>query len=151
VEEIGKSLPVVFKRHVRRAGPQLARILAPLWARAAGRAIAEHSRPVAFAAGELTLETTCETWAAQLRQMQAPIAEKVNAFLGEPVVKELKVRVAPDLAAWDAARQLKLHAPGSREPVVPEIDFDGGTDTETTRVLGRSFTKYFSRRKKRLN
>ena len=149
MEEIGKSLPVIFKRHVRRAGPQLAQVLAPLWARATGRAIADHSRPVAFASGALTLETTCETWAGQLRLMQPQIAEKVNAFLGAPVVKELKVRVAADLEAWDAARQLKLHAAGSREPVVAEIDFSSASETEMARVLGRSFTKYFGRRGKR--
>ncbi|HET7841391.1 MAG TPA: DciA family protein, partial [Terriglobia bacterium] len=65
MEEIGKSLPVIFKRHIRKSGPAVAEILAPLWARVAGRAIAEHSRPVGFEAGQLLLETTCETWAGQ--------------------------------------------------------------------------------------
>ncbi len=108
VEEIGKSLPVLFKHHVRRAEPQLAEVLEPLWARVAGRAIAEHSRPVAFGSGALTLEASCETWAAQLRQMHAQIAEAVNGFLGAPVVKALEVRVARDLGAWNQANAKRL-------------------------------------------
>ena len=55
MEEIGKTLPAVFKRHVRGSNPQLVEILAPLWSRVAGKGIAEHSRPVAFWSGTLTL------------------------------------------------------------------------------------------------
>jgi predicted nucleic acid-binding Zn ribbon protein len=99
VEEIGNSLPAVFKRQLRKPGTQLAEILAPLWARAAGRAIAEHSRPAAFADGTLTLEADSHTWAAQLRLMREQIRKKVNAFLGVPVVKELEVSVSRRAAA----------------------------------------------------
>ena len=99
MEEIGKSLPAVFKRQLRKPGNQLAEILAPLWARAAGRAIAEHSRPASFADGTLTLEADSYTWAAQLRLMREQILEKVNAFLGAPVVKELEVAVSRMAAA----------------------------------------------------
>ena len=99
MEEIGNSLPAVFKRQLRKPGPQLAEILAPLWSRAAGRAIAEHSRPEAFAGGTLTLEADSHTWASQLKLMREQIREKVNAFLGAPVIKELEVVVSPRAAA----------------------------------------------------
>jgi hypothetical protein len=149
MEEIGKSLPAIFSRQLRRGGPQLAEILAPLWARATGRAIAEHSRPVAFTAGTLTLETHCRTWAAQLLQMQAQIAEKVNAFLGAPVVKELRVRVAANARAWDAAAQPKLRVPESAEPLTAECDPGSGAEAETSRILARSYAKYFARNGRR--
>ena len=99
MEEIGNSLPAVFKRQLRKPGLQLAQILAPLWARAAGRAIAEHSRPAAFADGTLTLKADSQTWAVQLGLMQAQIVSKINEFLGVAVVKELQVSVATDLTA----------------------------------------------------
>ena len=99
MEEIGNSLPAVFKRHLRKPSPKLAEILAPLWARAAGRAIAEHSRPSGFADGTLTLEADSYTWAAQLKMMREQILEKVNAFLGGNFVKELNVAVSPSAAA----------------------------------------------------
>ncbi len=148
MEEIGKSLPVIFKRHLRRNEPQLADILAPLWARVAGRAIAEHSRPVGFESGELVLETSCETWAGQLRQMSAQVVEAVNRYLGTPAVRELRVRVRANAPAWDARKQLKLHAPDSREPLIAGFD-TAGDHTETKRIVERSYAKYFSRGAKR--
>jgi hypothetical protein len=149
VEEIGKSLPIIFKRHIRRSDPALAEILAPLWARVAGRAIAEHSRPVAFEAGQLILETSCETWAGQLRQMSAQLIEAVNLTMGAPAVKELSVRVRAGGPVWDAKRQLKLHAPDSREPLIAGFETRDGAESETSRVVARSYAKYFSRGAKR--
>ena len=149
MEEIGKSLPVIFKRHIQRSGPGVADILAPLWARVAGRAIAEHSRPVGFEAGQLVLETTCETWAGQLQLMSAQVIEAVNRYLGAPAVRELRVRVRAGGPAWDAKRQLKLHAPDSREPLIAGFETGSGAETETSRVVERSYAKYFSRGAKR--
>lgn len=149
VEEIGKSLPVVFKRHLRRTEPQLAEILAPLWVRVAGKAIADHSRPVAFSSGALTLETTCATWAGQLQQMQAQIAEAVNAFLGAPVVKELRVRVVQNLPPVEENGRSTIFTPHSLETPIPELDSRAGLDPETTRILERSLAKYFARGRRR--
>ncbi len=137
MEEIGKSLPIIFKRHLRHDEPQLAEILAPLWSRVAGRAVAEHSRPVAFKSGELTLETSCETWAGQLRQMRAQLAEAVNRYMGTPVVKELRVRVRANAPAWDSRRQLKLHAPDSREPLIAGFEPRVDRGPEATRGVKR--------------
>ena len=75
MEEVGNILPAVFKRRLRLGGATVADILAPLWARVAGKAMAEQSRPVAFEAGTLTLETGCPSWAVELRRM----AEEIRA------------------------------------------------------------------------
>ena len=37
VEEIGKLLPAIFKRQVRRNDPKMIEILAPLWTRVVGK------------------------------------------------------------------------------------------------------------------
>ncbi|MGE5325553.1 MAG: DUF721 domain-containing protein [Deltaproteobacteria bacterium] len=103
MDEIGNSLPAVFKHQLRKPGPRLAEILEPLWARAAGRAIAQHSRPAAFADGTLKLKADSQTWAVQLGLMQAQIVSKVNEFLGAAVVKDLEVTVTADQAAKIAA------------------------------------------------
>jgi hypothetical protein len=145
VQAIGKCLPAVFKRHVRRAEPQLAGILAPLWTQVAGQGIAEHSRPETFWGGTLTLATPSETWAAQLRLLAPEILAAVNAFLGTPVVKELLVRLAPDLPRDEEPRETKMPPGDPREFRGAECEFPGGLDPETKDVLHRSFAKYFAR------
>lgn len=98
VEEIGNCLPAVLRRHARQAEPQLAEILAPLWSRVVGPRVAEHSRPVAFWSGTLTVGTPCATWAAQLRELREEILRAVNDYLGGTVVRELRVKLVPSLA-----------------------------------------------------
>lgn len=153
MEEIGKSLPAVFKRRAPRDEPQWVEVLGLLWPRVAGKAVAEHSRPVAFGSGTLTLSTPCETWAAQLRQLEEEILEAVNAFLGGAVVKELRVRQAPELARpRDEIRNSKVETRTRRvnELRVSNLKFPAGLDAQTAGILELSFSKYFARREKRL-
>jgi len=152
VEEIGKSLPAVFKRHVRGANPQLVEILAPLWGRVAGKGIAEHSRPVAFGSGTLTLATPCATWATQLRQLAGEIVETVNAFLGAPVVRELRVKFVADLAhSKNESRNSEIEIGDAGEFQASDFEFPSVLDSETARILKRSYGKYFARGIKRLD
>jgi hypothetical protein len=148
VEAIGHSLPAVFKRRARRAGSDLVEVLAPLWARAAGKAVAEHSRPVAFWSGALTLAATSETWAAQLRMLGPEVLGAVNAFLGAPLAKELRVRVerAPEREEQDEPSPMETR-PADELRVAP-CDLPRGLDAETKTILARSFSKYFARAKR---
>lgn len=109
MEEVGKLLPKIFKRQMGRRDPRLIEILGPLWLRVAGRGIAENSSPIAFAAGTLTLETSCLSWAAQLRQMREPIRAEINNFLGCSLIKTIEVRVAMN--------------PGRTKPEMSQINF----------------------------
>ena len=145
MEEIGKILPALFKVQVRRANPRLVEILAPLWPRVAGKPIAQHSRPIAFGFGTLTLATPCPSWAAQLRQMAEELRAEINSFLGGPVVKQLRVQYVlnPD---WSQHPELRQRSAPPLEAA--EIHEGEGTiklDAETARVLERSFAKYFAR------
>ena len=101
MEEVGKLLPRIFKKQIRRENTQLIEILGPLWPRAAGKGIAENSKPIAFITGTLTLETTCPTWATQLRQMEQQLCVEINNFLGCAVVKKLEVRILPNHAGMN--------------------------------------------------
>jgi predicted nucleic acid-binding Zn ribbon protein len=107
MEAVGKLLPAIFKRQMRRDDARLVELLLPFWQRAAGRGIAENSTPVHFGAGTLTLETTCPTWAIQLRTMTEEIRAGINNFMGAPIVKTIRVQLSPNL--------------GQREPeIIPE-------------------------------
>ena len=145
MEAIGHSLPAVFRRHARRAGSDLVEVLAPLWARAAGKAVAEHSRPVAFWSGTLTLATTSETWAAQLRLLGPEVLGVVNEFLGAPLAKELRVRVERASGGEERDAAAPIVARTAENLRIAPCDFPRGLDAETRAILTRSFSKYFAR------
>lgn len=149
MEEIGRILPAVFKRHVRRADPPLVELLAPLWPRVAGKAIAQHSRPIAFADRTLTLAVSCPSWTAQLRMMSEDIRAKINSFLGGPIVRTLRVRYVPDLDPTEthSAKQDDPGAPRAEKLTRP--DGAENLDPEISGILERSFAKYFARSGKR--
>jgi hypothetical protein len=151
VEEIGKILPAVFKRHLRQSGPALVDLLVPLWPRLVGKAIARQSRPVAFEAGMLQVATSCPTWAAQLQQLAEEIRAEINGHLGAPVVKKLRVRYDPGSGGTDTP------APARASQAAPEIpagkisDNAARLEPELSGVLQRSFAKYFSRRARKVH
>jgi predicted nucleic acid-binding Zn ribbon protein len=114
MEAVGKLLPAIFKRQMRRDDTRAVEILTPFWPRAAGRGIAENSTPVHFGAGTLTLETTCPTWAIQLRGMTEEIRAGINNVFGAPIVKKIRVQIAPTLGQREpAAIQERPRGPGT--------------------------------------
>ncbi len=92
MDEVGKILPAVFKPHARHGELPVAEILAPLWPRVVGKAMAGQCRPAAFSRGTLTVVAESESWSLQLQQMAEVVRAEINAFLGGPVVRRLLVR-----------------------------------------------------------
>ncbi len=135
MEEVGNLIPSIFKERIRRESTYLIEILTPLWSRVAGKPLAQHCRPVAFGAGTLTLATDCTSWAAQLRQMTEEIRAEINSFLGQPVVKKLRVRYEPNLEG--GAFQSK--------------GGEARLERVKGKIAGRSTMKYFSERGRRMN
>jgi len=144
VDEIGKLLPFVFRKQIRRAEPRLLEILIPLWPRIAGKTMAQHSQPAAFESGVLTLTTDCATWGAQLRQMTEEIRAEINSFLGQPVVKKLRVK---KVAQLDLFASRPSSGTATRTLVLPEggVDTTSIPDPEIARVIASSYAKYFAR------
>jgi predicted nucleic acid-binding Zn ribbon protein len=147
MEEIGKILPKVLKPQLSRLEPPVVEVLAPLWARVAGKALAKQCRPVAFTGGILTLATEDADWAEPLQQMAEEIRAHVNNFLGKPVVEHLRI-----------LRVRKL-GHGGRSQRQPE-DFavsepnrrdwpgkDPAMASDRAEVTGRSRAGYFGRKR----
>ena len=151
MEEIGKILPAVFKRHLRPSDPALVDLLAPLWPRLVGKAIARQSRPVAFEAGRLQVATSCPTWAAQLQQLAEEIRAEINGHLGVPVVKKLRVRYEPGSGGTDAPTSARASQAAPESPTGRMPDNAARLEPELSGVLQRSFAKYFSRRTRRVH
>jgi len=151
VEEIGKLLPAIFKRQVRRNDPKMIEILAPLWTRVVGKGMARQSRPTAFEAGTLTLVTSCPSWAAQLRQMSEEVRAQVNNYLGGAVVKRLRVRVLLDTDPVEASAPQETVALERAPALQPLPDGAVQLEPEMTGMLERSYAKYFARQKTKVH
>lgn len=152
VEEVGRILPLVVGRHMHDADSRLVQVLSALWPRAVGKSMAQHSRPVSFVSGTLTLATTCPSWAAQLSQMGEEVRAAINGFLGRPLVRSVRVRHTPSLVLhsdksnvgtqnWELETgKPKLASPDSK----PVLEL-GNLDPEIAPLVEEAFARYFSR------
>ena len=144
MEELGKILPAIWKRHAQRANPHLADILASLWPQVVGKPLAQHCRPLGFEGGRLMLGTAESDWAVQLRFMSEEIRAEINSFLGSPAVKKLFVKHVPGLkfAAVLPHDDTAPVIPANRLP----LDSAGAKlDREVARIVAQSYAKYFAR------
>jgi hypothetical protein len=147
MEEIGMILPKVLKPQLSRLEPPVVEVLAPLWARVAGKALAKQCRPVAFSAGTLTLATDDADWAEPLQQMGEEIRAHVNDFLGKPVVKHLRIlrvgKVGRSNRAEQRPENLRVSKPDRKDwpGKVPVLALD------MAQVVGRPSAQYSGRKR----
>jgi hypothetical protein len=147
MEEIGKILPKVLQPQLSRLEPPVIEVLAPLWTRVAGKALAKECRPVMFSAGTLTLATEDPDWVEPLQQMTEEIRAHVNNFLGKPVVKHLRILSVRKFDHGDKAQRKPEERP------VLELDrraWPGGgprTESVVAEAIERSHARYFGRKR----
>jgi len=168
MDELGKLLPRFLNKHVRGDQAPVLEVLTPLWTRVAGKAMAEQSRPVAFGNGTVTLAASSAAWATELRGLHDEIRSAINRTLGRPLVKRIRVKLAPALssgAGCDAVATPSHAPPGNpalqvlRMPVErptfiaaeKELGLQEGLDPEIGEILLRSFAKYFGRANRGVN
>jgi predicted nucleic acid-binding Zn ribbon protein len=63
-----------------------------VWERTAGTAVAEAARPTAERSGVLTVTCVAAVWAQELSLMAGELIARLNAALGEELVRELRCR-----------------------------------------------------------
>jgi predicted nucleic acid-binding Zn ribbon protein len=63
-----------------------------VWERTAGPAVAQAARPTAERSGVLTVTCTAAVWAQELSLMANELIGRLNAALGDEVVRELRCR-----------------------------------------------------------
>jgi predicted nucleic acid-binding Zn ribbon protein len=84
------------------------------WAQIVGTDLAAHTRPDSLADGELTVTADSTAWATQLRLLAAQLVSRLNAELGDGVVRQVRVR--GPAAASQARRPGQWRVRGSRGP-----------------------------------
>ena len=145
MDEIGKILPSLFRKQIRRAEPHLLEILLPLWPRIAGKTMAQHSQPALFASGVLTVAADCPTWGAQLRQMTEEIRAEINGFLGQAIVKKLRIKTVTQPRPLSPPRLSPETALPPPALVEQPMDTAAIADPEIASALATSYAKYFNR------
>lgn len=146
MDEVAKILPSLFRKQMRRDEPYLLEILLPFWPRIAGKAIAQHCQPAYFSGGVLTLNADCATWGTQLRQMAEEFRARINGYLGQPVVKKLRIKTvaAASLFALPAVAGKTI---SRLSPLAGKaVDTSSIADPEVAATLANSYAKYFTRR-----
>jgi len=149
MQDVGKILPAIFRKHLLNPRSKLSDVLVALWPRVAGKSIAKHSRPIGFEGGVLILAVSCPSWAVQLRKMAEEIQAEVNRFVGGPVVKKLKVQLVASLEPVglpDTPKQLASAVETSKGPLE---DISGKSDSVTARILLSSSAKNLAQQQKR--
>jgi hypothetical protein len=149
VDEVAKILPSILKREVQRVDPPLVEILAPLWPKVAGAAIAQQSQPAAFVAGTLTLAAASLSWAKALAEMREELRDRINAYLGRPVVRAVRIRKVMKLTVPLSSRVVDGGLPDAID--LTEAAWTGPVDTldpEIARIARLSYAKYFARNKR---
>ena len=148
MDQVGNLLPSIFKRQVQRVDPRLVEILAPLWPKVAGPAIAQQSQPDAFAAGTLTLAAADPSWARALAAMSEELRDKVNAYLGRPVVRALRIRKVQKLSLPLPSRVADRRLSATIESAPVAWAGADKLDPEMARIARLSYAKYFARNRK---
>jgi predicted nucleic acid-binding Zn ribbon protein len=69
------------------------------WERVVGPDVAQHSRPVKLADGELTVEAESTAWATQLRLLAGSLLRRISAEVGHNVVRRLHIH-GPTAPSW---------------------------------------------------
>ena len=93
-QALGRVLAPLLRR-VEAAFPDAGHRVWEVWEGAVGAEIARRARPLAFRRGTLVLGVTSSAWMHQLAFLRAEIAARVNAALGERVVRSVRLRAAP--------------------------------------------------------
>jgi predicted nucleic acid-binding Zn ribbon protein len=90
-----KSLEALLPRLLARLAEESGkgRALEPVWAAAVGAQIAKHTSPYTLHEGTLVVTVASAEWAKTLSLQEASLLERLNARLGEGMVKALTFRL----------------------------------------------------------
>jgi hypothetical protein len=81
------------------------------WNEIAGATVAAHSQPRSIRNRILFIDVTHSTWMQQLQFLKPTLLEKVNNFLGEPLIQDIRFKLGrilpspPSLSKNDPPRQ----------------------------------------------
>jgi len=126
-------------RKLRIEDPAAAGAIWSRWTQIVGDDIARNVEPTSLKDGVLRIRTTSPTWATEMSYLVNDIRDRVNAAVGRPVVREVKVWTSP--APLRRSVSGPGHSDGRSFPVTRKARTD---DPET--AFQRAFQAWSRRR-----
>lgn len=114
------------------------------WAELVGNPIASQTKPRVIRNRILFLDVSHPTWVQQLQFLKPTLLRKINTFIGEDFIEDVRFRVAkipaPTAASATSLRSPHAHLP---EETLKRIEglLQGIADGEVRKVLGRILVK----------
>ena len=93
----------------------------------------------------LTLNADCATWEKQLRHMTEEIRARINGFLGQPIVKKVRIKTVPAARPIFLRQAARATRSLRRTAARKSMNTDGIADPEIAAALANSYAKYFNR------
>ena len=93
-EHIGQIITQVLKTCRRHKDAGLSEVW-QLWNEAVGQIVAENAQPAAFKGDLLLVHVSSSTWIHHLRFLKQDIIKKINAALGNDLIREIKFKIGP--------------------------------------------------------
>ncbi len=78
------------------------------WNEIAGTMVAANSQPRSIRNHILFIDVTHSTWMQQLQFLKPTLLEKVNAFLGEPLIQDIRFKVGKVLPSSPSSSSIDL-------------------------------------------
>jgi predicted nucleic acid-binding Zn ribbon protein len=90
---IGDILQRTLQTCRRETNEHLVRVGA-CWLELVGETLGEHSRPAAIKGKLLLVHVNSSVWLHEMRFLKTDLIDKINRLLGQPLVKDIKFKVA---------------------------------------------------------
>lgn len=131
MEQVGVTLDRMVKRLGLSRGVR-ERMALVIWGQVVGGWAARNTRPVLVRRGELLVRVSTSTWAQELSLMRPQLIAKLNAQLGDEVVRDIRFAVDPTLgaAAGDGMRKGEAAPAPAWEPAVLAAGAGAGPQAE---------------------
>ncbi len=112
------------------------------WEEIVGEPIARQARPQAIRNGILFVDVSHSTWIQQLQFLKTTLLDKINTYLGEPLIKDLRFRVGKIPSSASRDREADLWQKEKIDEVTlgrMEKDLQNVQDEETKKILKEIF------------
>lgn len=109
-------------RGLELEGPAREALAVALWPAVVGDRIAAATRAARIQGGTLEVETRSSAWSQELTFLKATLVKRLNAQVGAEVVRDLRFRVAPIVAARTAVAPAHAPEPGELEAIAVPHD-----------------------------
>jgi predicted nucleic acid-binding Zn ribbon protein len=120
MDQLIKTLPAILRASGASEEVREAACIAA-WKKAVGEALSGHAIPIQLLNQTLVVVVADNIWLRQLEQLRGQLLHRLNAMLGQPLVKSIELRVNPKALAQAQGQQAQAKSSLVNYEVPPEL------------------------------